>query len=60
MTEVMRNPRGFPFFLGDPMHTLQLMAALSVIGFIGFIAVGMFGAAICDYYGISPQKEAEK
>lgn len=37
------------------MHTLQLMAALSVIGFIGFIgfiAVGMFGAAICFWFDL--------
>lgn len=31
------------------MHTLQLMAALSVIG---FIAVGMFGAAICFWFDL--------
>lgn len=34
------------------MHTLQLMAVLSVIGFIGFIAVGMFGAAICFWFDL--------
>ena len=34
------------------MHTLQLMAALSVIGFIGFIAVGMFGAAIYFWFDL--------